>query len=129
MVERRIARSTQPHLPTLAATLAPLLAPANAGAFHLRYEAKLSGSEVVIEQESFSGVNLTSVDNAVAAAPAHSSALDDKLTIDDLPKWHKAIVLCIIDQLNVVRQSPSTTFAAITTTAAWNAIKAKYDTL
>jgi hypothetical protein len=120
-----IARVTQPHIPTLAGTLAPLLAVANAGSFTLRY----GNGVVVIEQGSFTGVNQASVESAVAAAPEHSEALEDKRVIDDLPKWHKALFLTTLDQINVLRQTPLAVLSAITPSQAWNAVKTKYDSL
>lgn len=127
MASRRIARATQPHLPTLTATLAPLLSAANAGAFQLRYEARLTGSEVVIEQASFTNVDTALVDAAVASAPAYSDALDVKAQINALPLLQKAILLTIIDAINVERARHSV--AAITPTQAIANIVAKVDTL
>jgi hypothetical protein len=129
MAERKIARATQPHLPTLAATLTPLLAVANAGGFNLRYEARLSGSEVVIEQVSFSGVTLTSVDSAVASAADHTSGTDDKHWIKNMTKRERAVLLYINDRLNALGTAPTTTIPTVTPSAAITAIEAKYDAL
>lgn len=125
MVTRIVARVTPPHLPSLITTLTPLLAVAAAGSFYLRWQ---SGA-VYIDQESFVGVDLAAVDAAVAAAPIWTQALEDKQIVDDLPKWHKAIVLTLLDQINTLRTQPATVFAAVTPAQAWAAVKAKYDTL
>jgi hypothetical protein len=120
-----VPRATPPHLATLAASLTPLLSPANAGGFHLRYQ----GGAVVIEQADFTNVNTAAVQAAVAAAPADSDVLNAKETIDELPVWMRAFFLTLVDQINVLRTQPSTTFVAVTPAQAWSAVKAKIDTL
>jgi hypothetical protein len=124
MAVRVIARATRPHMLTLAATLAPLLALGTpASSFCVFFQ---DGS-VVIEQESFTGVNTASVDAAVAAAPAHSEALDVKAQIAALPMLLRATVLSIMDAINIERAQHGR--AAITPAQAVNAIAAKVDTL
>lgn len=118
-----VTRATQPHLPTLADTLAPLLAVANAGGFHLRYQA----GQVVIEQASFAGVNLTSVDAAVTAAPEHSDALDAQTEADAIPLLMRAALLTMLDLVNVERARHSA--ATVTQSAYVTAVKAKVDAL
>jgi len=125
MAIRSVNRATAPHLPTLAATLAPLLTVANAGSFHLRW----TGSAVQIEQASFTGVNTTSVDNAVAAAPVYTDALAAKSEIDNWPKPVLALVRLITIELNRLRQNPTTTFAAFTQAQVIAAIKTEVDNL
>jgi hypothetical protein len=120
-----IARATEPHLATLAVTLAPLLAVAGAGSFYLRYQ----NGVVIIEQGSFVGVNQTSVANAVAAAPVRTAALDDKDTIDAMPLWLKAGFLVALDQINTLRTQPTTVFTAVTAAQFMTAAKNKRDTL
>lgn len=120
-----VARVTQPHIPSLAGALAPLLAVANAGSFLLRW----TGSSVVIEQNSFAGVNTTSVQNAVAAAPAHTDALAAKDDVDNWPKPLRALVRLIVLELNRLRQNPTTAFAAFTEAQVLMAIKNEIDGL
>lgn len=120
---RSVARATQPHLPTLAGTLAPLLAAANAGAFCLRYQ----GGQVVIEQASFAGVNLTSVDAAVAAAPTHTDKLDAKTEADSIPLLERAAYLTLLDLINVERARH--TAAAISPATYVASVKTKVDAL
>lgn len=122
---RVISRATEPHLATLAGTLAPLLSVANAGSFHLRY----GNGQVVIEQESFTGVNLTQVDAAVAAAPERTAALEAKSEIDGWPKPLLALVRLITIELNRLRQNPTTTFSAYTQAQVIAAIKNEVDSL
>jgi hypothetical protein len=120
-----VARVTPPHLATLGATLAPLLTVANAGGFYLRYQSGV----VLIEQGAFTNVDTAAVQAAVAAAPADSDVLNAKETIDELPVWMRAFFLTLVDQINVLRTQPSTTFVAVTPAQAWSAVKAKIDTL
>ena len=119
-----IARATIPDLPTLAATLAPLLAP-GAGAFALSYQ----GGAVVIDQAAFTGVDVPAVQSAIAAAPVMSAVVGSKRIIDELPVWQRAFFLVLLDQVNTLRTQPSTTFAAVTPAQAWTAVKNKIDTL
>lgn len=125
MVMRVVSRATQPHMLTLAGTLAPLLAAANAGSFHLRWQ---DGS-VIIEQNSFTGVNTAQVDAAVAAAPAHTASLDAKANVDAWPVELKAAFLVVMDEVNRVRTQPTTAFAAYTAAQFMNAIKNRVDTI
>jgi hypothetical protein len=120
---RSVARATAPHLPTLSATLTPLLAVANAGSFHLRYQT----GAVVIEQASFAGCDLAAIDAAVAAAPAPSDQLDAQAWIDNMPIPYKAICLALIDQLNTLRAFHS--LSAITPAQAIAAVRTKAGTL
>jgi hypothetical protein len=120
-----IARATEPHLPSLAVTLAPLLNVAGAGSFWLCYQNGL----VLIEQASFTGVNQTSVVTAVAAAPVRTAVLDDKDTIDAMPLWLKAAFLVALDQINILRTQPTTVFTAVTAAQFMTAVKNKRDTL
>lgn len=125
MAIQSIARATEPHLPSLVATLTPLLAVASAGSFTVRYQ----GGNVVIEQASFTGVNMTSVTNAVVAAPVTSPQLDAQDAIDNMPILQKAIVLALIDQLNVIRAALPSPLGAITPAQAVAAIRTKAGTL
>jgi hypothetical protein len=125
MVMRVVPRSTPPHMPTLAGTLAPLLALANAGAFHLRYQ----NGAVLIEQNSFANVNTAAVDTAVANAPVHSAALDAKTDLDNWPKPLKALVRLIVVELNRLRQNPTAVFPAFTEAQVLTAIKNEIDGL
>lgn len=122
---RAVARATEPHLPTLAAALAPLLAVANAGSFHLRYQT----GAVIIEQGSFAGCDLAAIDAVVAGAPTDTDALDAKTDVDNWPKPIRALVKLIVIELNRLRQSPTTTFAAYTEQQVTDAIKTQIDTL
>lgn len=120
-----VVRATAPHLPTLAASLAPLLALANAGAAHLRYQ----NGAVIIEQGSFVGVDVPAVQAAVAAAPVDSPRLNAKAEIDQLPVYFRATLLLLLDQVNTLRTTPLAVLPAITEAQMWTAIKAKVDTL
>jgi hypothetical protein len=125
MLVRKVARASQPHLSTLADSLRPLLAVANAGSFHLRYET----GAVVIEQNSFTGCDLQAIDAAVASAPAHTEALAAKATIDAWPKDLKAFARRVVIEINRLRQNPTTVFPAFTEAQVYDAIKSDVDTL
>jgi hypothetical protein len=114
-----------PDLVTLGTALAPLLAVANAGSFHLR----VAGASVVIEQGSFAGVDLAAVQNAINAAPDDTDRNRAKDLIDAWPIELKALLLVLIDELNRLRTQPTTAFGAITPAQAIAAVKAKADTL
>jgi hypothetical protein len=124
MLVRKVARASQPHLSTLADSLRPLLAVATpASSFHLRYE---SGA-VVIEQNSFTGCDPQAIDAAVASAPEHTEVLDVKAQLNALPLLMKAIVLALIDGINIERARHGV--AAITPAQAIASIVAKVDAL
>ena len=120
-----VPRASAPHLPSLSEALAPILAAANAGSFFVRYQ----GGNVIIEQASFSGVNLAAVDAAVAAAPEPTAALQAQFDVDAMPVWARAMALAIIDQLNVLRQNPAAVLPAITPAQAIAAIRNKAGSL
>lgn len=117
------ARATEPHLPTLAAALAPILSAANAGSFHLRY----AGGVVLIEQASFTGVNQTSVSNAVAAAPVRTVQLDAKQRVDELSLVERAAYQTLLDLVNVERARHSAAAISVATFVA--NVKTKVDAL
>lgn len=123
MLVRKVARASQPHLSTLADSLRPLLAVANAGSFHLRYES----GQVVIEQNSFTGCDLQAIDAAVASAPAHTEALAAKADIDNWPKAMLAFAELVRVEINRLRQNPLTAYPAISRAQVLAAIKAEVD--
>lgn len=121
MQVQRFSRVTMPHGPTLAASLASLLAVANAGSFHLRYE----GGQVVIEQASFAGVDLTAVGNAVASAPAWTEKLDARAEADNMPLLIKSAFLTMLDLVNAERARHAV--AAVTPAQFVASVKTKVD--
>ena len=125
MQTRQVTRATAPDLHALNVTLQPLLAVANAGVFYLRY----GDGVVVIEQASFTGVDMAAVSAAVAAAPVATPYTQAKADVDTLPLVQKAIVLLLLDQINQLRQNPTTVLPAITEQQMWNAIRNRVDSL
>lgn len=120
-----VPRASAPHLPSLAATLTPLLALAGAGSFHLGYQ----NGAVIIEQGSFAGVDQGAVQAAVAAALEDTPQLQSKAEIDALPIYLRAVILLLIDQLNTLRTTPLAVLPALTEAQAWTAIKNKIASL
>jgi hypothetical protein len=120
-----IPRETIPDLPAVAVSITPLLAVANAGAFAVSYQE----GAILIEQAAFTNVDVPAVQAAVAAAPVVTALVGSKRVIDDLPVWHRAFFLTLLDQINQLRTQPSTTFAAVTPAQAWTAVKTKIDQL
>ena len=118
-----IPRATEPHLPTLAATLAPLLAVATCGSFHLHYD----GKAVVIEQATFDRVNRAAVDAAVAAAPDRTARLDVKAELDAISPFLKVVILGLLDLINTERAQHGR--SQITPEQAWTQLKTKVDVL
>lgn len=125
LIEQRFPRVTAPHLPSLAVSITTELAKANAGSFHLRY----ASGEVIVEQASWVGVTLATIQAAVDAAPADTAQLQAKDAVDALPRYLQAIVLVLVDEINRLRQNPTTVYPIITAAQAWSAVKAKVDTL
>jgi hypothetical protein len=123
MIANTFTRSTAPHLESLAATLTPLLAVANAGSFHLSF----TGSHVVIAQGGWDGVNLTSVQTAVTNAPNDSETLTAKFEADRIPPMFKAAFIVVLDGVNIERARHGA--AAITPAQFVTQIKQKLDTL
>lgn len=118
-----IPRATEPHLPTLAATLAPLLAVATCGSFHLHYD----GKAVVIEQATFDRVDRAAVEAAVAAAPARTAQLDAQAELDAVPDILRVAVLGLLDLINVERAQHGR--SQITPQQVWTQLKAKVATV
>ena len=64
-----------------------------------------------------------------AAAQAVQDQRDAQAFLDAIPIWAKALVLALIDQLNVIRAALPTPLAAITPAQALAAIRTKAGTL
>jgi len=120
-----IARATPPNMGALVTALTPLLSVGGAGSFQIRYQ----DGAVIIEQAHFTSVNVASVQAAVAAAPVNTLELDRQAEIDNLSITTKAIVLALIDQLNVIRAALPSPLGAITPAQAIAAVRAKAGTL
>jgi len=110
-------------MPSLATALQPLMAVANAGSFHLA----LTTGGVTIEQAAWTGVDLAAVQAAVTAAPDDSALLRDQDKIAGIPVWEKAMILTLLDLINVERARHAA--AAITPLQFIAAAKTKAGTL
>lgn len=97
--EQKFPRATAPHMGTLQAALASL--------FTLPFYLNYDGDGVVITTASFAGVNLSSVQTAVAAAPADTTSVAakfNKATVVGLtPCTLRAIAEVLLDEVNVIR--------------------------
>ena len=127
MAVHAVARTTRPQLSSLADELRDLLAVANAGSFTLRWQEATTGNTVVIEQGSFAGVDLTAVAAAVAAAPDWSEARDAQDWVANMPLGEKALLLTLLDQINVLRTAAG--LGTVTVAQALAAVKTKAGTL
>lgn len=122
---RSFPRATAPHAPTLGTALAPLIA----GSVHIRHQS----GQVFIEASSWTGVNLASVQAAVDAAQADTPPARAKAALDATQGRAacliEAMARALVPVLNQARQTPSTTFAAITAAAVRASLKTEIDAL
>ncbi len=72
---------------------------------------------------------LAALQTALDSAPAASSRLSAQATIDSWPLELKALVLALIDQLNVIRAALPVPLGPITPTQALAAVRTKAGTL
>jgi pectin methylesterase-like acyl-CoA thioesterase len=120
------ARATSPHMPSLAAALAPVIP----GAFHVRYQP----GTVVIEANAWAGVDLAAVQSAVDAAPADTTvvrAKDEKAAIAGADHClRRAYALVLLDEVNTIRANIAAASLAPRTVIQMNAaIDTKVDVL
>jgi hypothetical protein len=85
------------------------------------------GFVTIQKPTAWSGGDITTVQAAVTACPAASPQTDAQNAIDSLSIFEKAIILTIIDQLNILRAFHA--LGAITPAAAVTAVRAKAGTL
>lgn len=115
MESRTFPRATEPHRATLAASLLPVIGP-----HFLRYD-----KGTLFIEADFGVVTSQAVQALVDAAPQATKTLDVRGQVDALPVLLKAIVLALVDGLNIERQQHGR--AAITPAVILAAIKAKVD--
>jgi len=90
----------------------------------------VSPGVVTVQKPSvWTGPQTTAVQAAVTAAPAQTTQTDAQNAIDDMSIFQKAIVLAIIDQLNVIRAALPSPLGPITVPQAIAAVRAKAGTL
>lgn len=116
-------RNTEPDFATLVANLKAL--DASAGVQHT------SGTNVYILKKTttWTGPQITAAQNALEAAPVTSPQLTAQSTVDHWRIATKALVLALVDQLNVIRAALPTPKPDITAAAAIQAIRDKAATL
>ncbi len=124
MVQVFARASTFPDLVNLYAAVNAVIG----NQFLLFCDAKDDGSKPVLIDKAtpWQAAEITAVQAAVTAAPASSAPL---FSTDSFPLVHKAIVLALIDQLNVIRNLLPIPLGAITPAQALAAIRAKAGTL
>lgn len=125
MITQTFARASAPHIETLADAIRPQM---QGRSFYLRHE----NGAVVVECEDFTGVTLANIQAQVDACAADTPIVAAKYAIDNdtgtFTMILRALALVIMDELNIVRQAPSTTFAARTAGQIKTALKNKLDT-
>jgi hypothetical protein len=115
------ARATEPDTPALLATLRSV--DPSAGLAHLPGTA----TYVVKKDTAWTAPQITTVQTLIDTAPEATPALSAQAWVDAMPLYEKALVLALVDQLNVLRARAS--LAAITPAAAMQAIRDKAGTL
>ena len=118
------ARGTEPDPATLLAQLRAALDP-TVGVQH-----PVPGPAYVLKKATaWTGPQITAAQNVLDTSPAATPQLAAQTYIDNMPMELKAILLTIIDQLNVVRANLPTPLGAITPTQAVAAARTKAGTL
>lgn len=118
-----VARQTQPDMASLVATLRN--ADATAGVQHV-----LGSNVYTIKSGSdWTPTRITAAQNILEAAPVATPQLLAQSVIDKWPIEMKALVLTLIDQLNVIRAALPTPLPAITPAQAIAAVRNKAATL
>ena len=123
MIPKHFPRPARPYLPALQSTLVPFLVVANAGSFHLAWD----GTQAVIEQGSWDGVDLAAVQAVVDAAPVWSTTLTAKDVLNILPLWEEAIFRVFLGLINENRAALGK--STLSAGAFFNLVKTKIDTL
>jgi len=123
LIARRFPRAAQPLFSALATTLAPLLAVANTGSFHLAWD----GSAIIIEQGAWDGVDLVAVQTAVTDAVTQTDQLTAKDALASLSLWEEAIFRVFLDLVNENRTALGK--STLSAGAFFTLVKTKIDTL
>jgi len=116
------ARATEPEPVTLIANLRAL--DATAGVQH-----EVGPAYVLKKGSAWTAPQIAAAQTVIDTAPAATAQLVAQTTIDQMPIATKAIVLALIDQLNVVRSKLIPALPDITPAQAIAAVRAKAGTL
>jgi len=120
-------RATMPDL--VALTAAVRTATGDATAVLFREAPGATGEWRGKKATAWSAADLTAAQTALDTTPALTAQLGAQRTVDSFPIETRAIVLALIDQLNVIRAALPVPLAAITPTQAIAAIRTKAGTL
>jgi len=115
-----------PDLPTLTTAIRTVIG----DPFYL--SAPVAGGVVTVVVEkptAWAAPDIVAVQAAVTAAPTATAQIDAQNAIDAMSIFDKAIVLTIIDQLNIIRAALPAPLGAITVNQAIAAVRAKAGTL
>lgn len=88
-----------------------------------------ASSYSVKKAAAFTPAEITAIQAAIDAAPAQTARTQAQQTIDGWPLEYKALILALIDALNVVRAKLPTPLPPITPAQALQAIRDKAGTL
>ena len=116
-------RNTEPDPASLLAQLRAL--DVTAGVQH----SQASPDYTIKKETAWTAPQITAVQNVIDTAPATSPQLTAQALVDQLPIVQKAIILALIDQLNVLRAALPVPLPAITPAQAIAAIRTKASTL
>lgn len=118
-----VARTTEPDQTSLLAQLRSL--DATVGIQHM----PRTSDYVLKKSTAWTAPQITAAQNALETAPESTSQLTSQALADRMPIIERAIILALIDQLNVIRSKLSPALPAITTQQALDAIRTKAGTL
>lgn len=125
LTTHNFARPTQPHVPTLSATLSSLIP----GSFYVGYQ----DGVVTVEVDGWTGVSDIDVQAQVDSCATNSARVQAKWEVDNDIFTHSltltAFALVVMDEINVVRTNPAAILVARTASQIKTAIKNKIDTL
>ena len=117
------ARTTEPDLATLRANLRALDATADV------QHALSTAAYVVKKATAWTAPQVTATQTVIDSSAASSPQLTAQAEIDTWPLSLKALVLALIDQLNVIRAALPTPLPPITPAQALTAVRTKAGTL
>jgi len=112
------SRGTEPDAAALLANLRAL--DATVGVQHVP-----GPSYVLKKATAWTAPQMAAAQTVIDTAPASTPQLSAQAAVDSLPIFERAIILALIDQLNVIRAALPVPLGAITPAQAISAIRAK----
>ena len=116
-------RATEPDRATLLAQLKALDATAG-----VQHDANTATYRIK-KATAWTGPQITAAQNVIDTAPATTPQLTAQAQIDAMSLFEKAIILTILDQLNLIRSKLPTPLGAITVAQMIQAVRDKAGTL